>query len=36
MMNTAEVIGGKPIAVWSKSISGMSAVGPLDINIKLF
>jgi hypothetical protein len=27
--NTADVIGGKPIAVWSQSTSGVSAVNPL-------
>jgi hypothetical protein len=28
-MNTADVIGGKPIAVLLQSISGVSAVNPL-------
>jgi hypothetical protein len=27
--NTADVIGGKPIAVWSQSIIGVSVVNPL-------
>jgi hypothetical protein len=29
MKNTAEVKGGKPFAIWLKSISGVSAVGLL-------
>jgi hypothetical protein len=29
MMNTADVTGGKPITVWSQSISGASAIDPL-------
>jgi hypothetical protein len=29
MMNTADVTGGKTIAVWLQSISGGSAVNPL-------
>jgi hypothetical protein len=29
MRNTADVTVGKPIAVWSQSISGVSAVNPL-------
>jgi hypothetical protein len=29
MRNTADVTGGKPIAVWSQSISGVSAIIPL-------
>jgi hypothetical protein len=29
MRNTADVTGGKPIAVWSQSIPGVSAVNPL-------
>jgi hypothetical protein len=29
MRNTAGVTGGKPIAVWSQSISGVSAINPL-------
>jgi hypothetical protein len=29
MRNTADVTGGKPIAVCSQSISGVSAVNPL-------
>jgi hypothetical protein len=29
MRNTADVTGGKPIAVWSQSISGESAINPL-------
>jgi hypothetical protein len=29
MRNTADLTGGKPIAVGSQSISGMSVVGPL-------
>jgi hypothetical protein len=29
MSNTADVTGGKPIAVWSQSISGVSAIIPL-------
>jgi hypothetical protein len=28
-INTADVTGGKPIAVWSQSISGVSAINPL-------
>jgi hypothetical protein len=28
MKNTADVTGGKPIAVWSQSISGVSTVNP--------
>jgi hypothetical protein len=28
MRNTADVTGGKPIAVWSQSISGVSAINP--------
>jgi hypothetical protein len=27
--NTADVTGGKPIAVWSQSISGVDAINPL-------
>jgi hypothetical protein len=30
MSNTADVIDGKPIAVYLQSISGMSAVNPLE------
>jgi hypothetical protein len=29
MRNTAGVTGGKPIAIWSQSISGVSAINPL-------
>jgi hypothetical protein len=29
MRNSADVTGGKPIAVWSQSISGVNAVNPL-------
>jgi hypothetical protein len=29
MVNTAYVTGGKPIAIWSLSISGESAINPL-------
>jgi hypothetical protein len=29
MSNTADVTGGKPIAVWSHSISGVNAINPL-------
>jgi hypothetical protein len=29
MKNTADVIGGKPIAVFLHSISGVSAINPL-------
>jgi hypothetical protein len=29
MRNTADVTGGKPIAVWLQSISGVSAINPL-------
>jgi hypothetical protein len=29
MSNTADVTGGKPIAVWSRSISGANAINPL-------
>jgi hypothetical protein len=29
MSNTADVTGGKPIAVWSQSISGVNAINPL-------
>jgi hypothetical protein len=29
MSNTADVTGGKPIAVWSQSISGVRAINPL-------
>jgi hypothetical protein len=29
MRNTANVTGGKPIAIWSQSISGVSGVNPL-------
>jgi hypothetical protein len=29
MRNTAAVVGGKPIAVWSQSISGVGAINPL-------
>jgi hypothetical protein len=29
MKNTAGVTGGKPIAVWSQSISGVIAINPL-------
>jgi hypothetical protein len=29
MRNTADVIGGKPIAIWSQSISDVSAINPL-------
>jgi hypothetical protein len=29
MMNTAGVTGGKAIAIWSQSISGVSAIDPL-------
>jgi hypothetical protein len=29
MRNTADMTGGKPIAVWSQSISGVSAVNLL-------
>jgi hypothetical protein len=29
MINTAEVTGGKPIAVWSQSTSGVSAINTL-------
>jgi hypothetical protein len=28
MSDTADVTGGKPIAVWSQSISGVSAINP--------
>jgi hypothetical protein len=27
--NTADVTGGKPIAVWSQSISGVNAINPI-------
>jgi hypothetical protein len=30
MRDTADVTGGKPIAVWSQSILGVSAINPLD------
>jgi hypothetical protein len=30
MRNTADVTGGKPIAVLLQSISGVSAINPLD------
>jgi hypothetical protein len=30
MSNTADVTGGKSIAVWSQSISGTNAINPLD------
>jgi hypothetical protein len=40
MRNTADVIGGKPIAVLLQSISGVSAINPLvafyDIHGVLF
>jgi hypothetical protein len=29
MRDTADVTGGKPIAVWSQSLSGVSAINPL-------
>jgi hypothetical protein len=29
MSNTADVTGSKPIAIWSQSISGVSAINPL-------
>jgi hypothetical protein len=29
MRNTADVTGGKPIAVWTQSISGAIAINPL-------
>jgi hypothetical protein len=29
MMNTADVTGGKPIAIWLKSILSVSAINPL-------
>jgi hypothetical protein len=29
MSNTADVTDGKPIAVWSQSFSGVSAINPL-------
>jgi hypothetical protein len=29
LQNTADGTGGKPIAVWSQSISGVSAINPL-------
>jgi hypothetical protein len=29
MWNTTDMTGGKPIAVWSQSISGVSAINPL-------
>jgi hypothetical protein len=29
MMNTADAIGGKPIAIWSQSTLGVSAINPL-------
>jgi hypothetical protein len=29
MSNTADVTGGKPVAVWSQSTSGVSAINPL-------
>jgi hypothetical protein len=29
MSNTADVTGGKPIAVWSQSILGVNAINPL-------
>jgi hypothetical protein len=29
MSNTADVSGGKPIAVWSQSIPGVIAINPL-------
>jgi hypothetical protein len=29
MSNTADVTGGKPIAVWSQSIPGLNAINPL-------
>jgi hypothetical protein len=29
MRNTANMAGGKPIAVWSQTISGVSAINPL-------
>jgi hypothetical protein len=28
MRNAADVTGGKPIAVWSQAISGVSAINP--------
>jgi hypothetical protein len=28
-MNTADVTGSKPIAIWSQSLSGVSAINPL-------
>jgi hypothetical protein len=31
--DTADVTGGKPIAVWSQSISGVSAIKPLVLII---
>jgi hypothetical protein len=31
MRNTAEVTGGKPIAVLLQSISSVSAINPLDV-----
>jgi hypothetical protein len=38
MSNTADVTGGKPIAVWSQSISGVNVIIPLvdlyDIHVK--
>jgi hypothetical protein len=29
MSNSADVTGGKPIAIWSESISSVSAINPL-------
>jgi hypothetical protein len=29
MCKTADMTGGKPIAIWSQSISGVSAINPL-------
>jgi hypothetical protein len=31
MSNTADVTGGKPIAVWSQSVSGANAINPFAI-----
>jgi hypothetical protein len=31
MRNTADVTGGKPIAVWLQPISGVSAINPLVV-----
>jgi hypothetical protein len=35
MRNTADVTGGKPIAVWSQSISAVSAINSYDYNIMI-